>query len=503
MLINAAEPEECRIAVLDGDVLEELIVNRRTEESYLGNIYKGRVVSVERSIQAAFVDFGVEQNGFLHVSDIMPAYGKGGVKKGSGKKDARKKDARKKDARKRDSKKGDIASLLSKGQEVLVQITKDPIGTKAPTLTTYISLPGRYMVLMPGLSKKGISKKIEDEDERDRLRSILDQLSSPKGMGCIIRTAGAHRTKTDLVRDLNYLLNLWKAISKKVKVTDSPAPIYEESDTVIRTIRDLFNKEIKEILIDEKTAFESAERFMEEVMPRYKKRVKFYKESKPLFNRFHVEDQIEKINDRKVPLKHGGSIIIEQTEALVAIDVNSGKFKDKKSLEETAFRTNLDAVEETARQLRLRDMGGLIVCDFIDMKEEKHRQALERAMKSALKKDRARTRVARISKFCIIEMTRQRVGESLKQTIYSPCPVCGGTGLLKTVESMALHVIRKIQNRLAEKEVKAIELRVHPEVNSYLHNKKRDFLRSLEKKSKKPISVKADSDIGMEDCKFS
>lgn len=483
MLINVVEPEEARIAVLDDSSLEELYVERSSTTTLLGNIYKGRVVSIEPSIQAAFVDFGIDKNGFLHVSDVMPAYGR---------------------ALNPDQKEPprEIQSLLKKGQEVLVQVSKEALGTKVPTLTTYISLPGRYMVLMPSISKRGVSKKILDDAERRKLRDLLNALNPPKGMGYIIRTAGSDRTKAELVRDLNYLLNLWKAITKRVKEVPSPAPIYQESDLVLRTIRDIFSKDIDEIIVDEADAKKRAEDFLREVMPRYAERVQLYADGEPLFHRYGVEEQIERLYDRRVPLPSGGSIIIDQTEALVAIDVNSGKFKDKNNLEETAFRTNLEAAKEACRQLKLRDIGGIICIDFIDMRSEKHRSAIERAVREHLKHDRARTRVARMSKFCILEMTRQRVRQSIRKTHYEVCPVCHGTGSVKTVESMGLSLVRQIRARVAKRPGERIEVHVHPDVASYLQHQKREALRALETQTGKPVLVKPEKGLQVEDFKF-
>ncbi len=482
MLINVVEPEEARVAVLDDRSLEELYVERSSATSLLGNIYKGRVVSIEPSIQAAFVDFGIDKNGFLHVSDVMPAYGR--VWNGA-----------KEPAR-------EIQALLRKGQEVLVQVSKEALGTKVPTLTTYISLPGRYMVLMPSISKRGVSKKIGDDAERKKLRELLNALNPPKGMGYIIRTAGADRTKAELIRDLNYLLNLWKAISKRTKEVPSPAVIYQESDLVLRSIRDIFNKEIDEIIIDEPDAMQRARTFLAEVMPRFADRVKLYSDPEPLFHRYGVEEQIERLYDRRVPLPSGGSIVIDQTEALVAIDVNSGKYKDQDNLEETAFRTNLEAAAEACRQIKLRDIGGIICIDFIDMRLEKHRAAVERAVREHLRKDRARTRVARMSKFCILEMTRQRVRQSIRKTHYEVCPVCRGSGSVKTVESMGLSLVRQIRARVARRPGERVEVHVHPEVATYLQYQKKDTLRALEAQTGKPVLVKPEKGLQIEEFKF-
>jgi ribonuclease E len=485
MLINVAEQEEGRMAVVDGDLLSELYVERTTEEKFLGNIYKGRVVNVEPSIQAAFVDFGRDVNGFLHISDVMPAYGKRANADMSVPIEKR-----------------DISAVLAKGQEILVQITKDQIGTKVPTLTTYVSLPGRYLVLMPSISKCGVSKKITDEIERRKLRQLLQGLNPPAGMGYIIRTAGIDRTRAELARDLNYLLNLWKAILKRVKTEESPATIYKESDLVIRTIRDIFAGDVEEMIVDDYEVFCRAKEFLHAVMPRYESRVIFYPGPIPLFHKYHIERQIEQIQAKRVPLKSGGSIIIEQTEAMVSIDVNSGKFKGEKNLEETAYRTNIEAVDEIVRQLRLRDLGGLIVCDFIDMRESKHRTTVERAMRNALRRDRARVRVARMSKFCLVELTRQRIRESLKRTTYRQCSHCNGTGYVKSVESVALDVTREIRLRIADHPNEKVTVVSHPEVATYLKQKKSKVLADLELRLKQAIEVIASREYKIDEFKF-
>lgn len=484
MLINAVEPEESRIAIVDQEtnVLEELYIERASEHTYLGNIYKGRVVNIEPSIQAAFVDFGGDKNGFLHASDIMSVYGR--LENGKA------------------SDKRDIQSLLRKGQEVVVQITKDSIGTKVPTLTTYISLPGRYLVLMPSINKCGVSKKISDETERRKLRLMLQRLSPPPGMGYIIRTAGADRSQGDLARDLEYLLKLWGAILKRVRAEESPVTLYEESDLVIRTIRDIYEPDITKITIDEKNACRRARAFLEQVMPHHLHKAVHYTEPEPLFHRFKIEEEIERIYDRKVNLKSGGSIIIEQTEALVSIDVNSGKFKDLDNLEDTAYQTNLEAAKVITRQLKLRDMGGLIVCDFIDMKDDRHRQTVERYVRQACEQDRARTRVAKMSKFCILELTRQRVRKSIKRTSYDTCQACNGTGLVKNLESMGLKIMRQIRCEVAKPHTRFVEVLCHPDVAHYLQRKKQGTLTQLESKFKKKIIIRANSGFKKEEYRF-
>jgi len=343
MLINVKEPEESRIAIMDGDKLEEIYIERTSSLGHIGNIYKGVVVNIEPSIQAAFIDIGEGRNGFLHVSDIMPVYGH--MAESENQKN-----------RKKEKK---IQDLLVTGMEVLVEITKEGIGNKAPTLTTYLSIPGRYVVLMPSIKRSGVSRKIEDENLRRKLKSTLEELAPPPGMGYIIRTAGANRTKKEISRDLEYLLNLWKVITKRAKHAKSPSLIYQESDLVIRTLRDIFTDEIEEILIDSQIAYQRALDFMSVLSPDYERRVKLYDDNIPLFHKFGVENEIEKIYQKKVNLRSGGHLVIEQTEALVAVDVNSGKYTEEEDIEETAFKINMEAAEEIARQLRLRDLGGI------------------------------------------------------------------------------------------------------------------------------------------------
>lgn len=479
MLINVAQAEEARLAMVEDDLLSELYVERNTEEKYLGNIYKGRIANIEPSIQAAFVDFGREVNGFLHVSDVMPAYGRS------------------------EGERQDISEVLSRGQEVLVQITKDQIRSKVPTLTTYISLPGRYLVLMPSINKCGVSKKITSEEERSKLRSLLKELNPPAGMGYIIRTAGIDRTREELARDLDYLLNLWKAILRKVKLQESPATIYKETDLVIRSIRDLFTGDIDETIIDDYEVYTRAKEFLKAVMPRHEDSVKFYPGPTPLFHKYHVERQIEGLQARRVPLKSGGSLVIEQTEALVAIDVNSGKFKGEKNLEETAYRTNREAAAEIARQVRLRDLGGLIVCDFIDMRDSRHRTQVERLLRSHLRRDRARVRVARMSRFSLIEMTRQRVRESLKRTTYEQCPTCQGTGYIKTIESTALEVLREIQLHLVDHPNAGVTVVVSGPVAEYLRTRKQGALDQISERFSQEVVLHASKDFRREQYKLS
>jgi ribonuclease E len=382
-----------------------------------------------------------------------------------------------------------IQEIFRRGEEVLVQVIKESIGTKGPTLSTYISIPGRYLVLMPGLNRVGVSRKIVDEGQRRKLREIMLELNPPSGLGFIVRTAGLERTKRELARDLAYLLRLWKVILRRIKKSRAPTPIYQESDMIIRTIRDIFNSEIDTIWIDEPSAFERAQDFLRVVMPRFVNRLKIYEEKVPLFHKYGIEDEIAKIQRRHVPLPEGGSIVIDQTEALVAIDVNSGNFRVEDDAERTAYEMNLRAAKEIARQLRLRDLGGVIVNDFIDMREERHRRGVERALREAIKRDRARTKVLRMSAFGLIEMTRQRIRPSLKRSIYEDCHHCGGAGVVKTAESMAIDVMRLVALATHRQEIRRIVISVHPTVASYLSNRKRKEITRCETECNMTIQI--------------
>ena len=517
MLINVSQPEECRIAIVEDGVLEELYVERTGQDNYVGNIYKGVVVNLEPSIQAAFVDFGVGRNGFLHVSDLEPQYfrqggydphrpiehvGRGPVRGPTrterdedvdDQPDPRPHHRPRFGARPRI--KPPIQEVLRRGDEVLVQVIKEGMGTKGPTLSTYISIPGRYLVLMPALGRVGVSRKIEDDDTRRRLRDIMLELNPPRGLGFIVRTAGADRTKKELSRDLAYLLRLWKVIVRRIRKLPAPVDIYQESDMIIRTIRDIFTNDVDAIYIDEPNAYERAREFLQLVMPRYVNRLHLYEGREPLFHKYGLDDEIAKIHKREVPLKPGGSIVIDQTEALVAIDVNSGSFRADDSAEETAYQINLIAAREIARQIRLRDLGGVIVNDFIDMRKEKHRRGVERALRDAVKRDRARTKILRTSPFGLIEMTRQRVRPSLKRSVYRDCPACHGSGVIKSVESMAIEVVRLLILGSQRSEISQIKITVASEVAEYLNNTKRKALSRLEEEGKMVVQVIGDETV--------
>jgi len=382
-----------------------------------------------------------------------------------------------------------VQEIFRRGDEVLVQVIKESIGTKGPTLSTYISIPGRYLVLMPGLNRVGVSRKIVDEGQRRKLREIMLELNPPKNLGFIVRTAGLERTKRELAKDLAYLLRLWKVILRRIKKTKAPAPIYQESDMIIRTIRDIFTSDIDTIWIDEPAAFERAQEFLRVVMPRYVNRIKLHEEKVPLFNKFGIEDEIAKIQRRHVPLPEGGSIVIDQTEALVAIDVNSGNFRVEDDAERTAYELNLRAAKEIGRQLRLRDLGGVIVNDFIDMREERHRRGVERAIRDAVRRDRARTKILRMSAFGLIEMTRQRIRPSLKRSVYEDCSHCTGAGVVKTVESMSIDVMRILGLASNRDDIRRIQITVNPSVATHLNNRKRKEISRIENDCEMSIHI--------------
>ncbi|WP_432797133.1 Rne/Rng family ribonuclease [Poriferisphaera sp. WC338] len=480
MLINYVPGEECRIAIVKDKRLDEFYQERASAESHVGNIYKGRVTNVEPSIQAAFIDFGLERNGFLHISDLHPKYFPGKDREEFeqvGSKTPRRE-------------RPPIQKCLKRGQEVLVQVLKEGIGTKGPTLTSYLSIPGRFIVMMPDMQRMGVSRKVGDDDSRREMRKILAELKPPEGFGFIIRTAGIGQTKTDIKRDLAYLARLWKSIETRKKATKTVGELYAESDLVIRTIRDVFSPDIERIVIDDLTAAKRARDFLAVANPRTKTKVIYYHDPVPLFNRFAIEQQIEQINAREVPLPSGGALVFDQTEALVAIDVNSGTSREAKDAESNAFNTNKEAVAEICRQLKLRDLGGLVVNDLIDMREMKHRRKIESLFRQYLKDDRARSRINPISQFGMLEMTRQRMRPSLKKSIYNECAHCAGLGHVKSPETVVLEVMRQLALVMHHEKVAHIELTISPDVAFQLLNRKRAQLVTLERKYGKPVMVR-------------
>ena len=657
MLINAIDSEESRIAVVEDGVLQELHVEIANREAYLGNIYKGRVVNIEPSIGAAFVNFGGRSNGFLHVSDVLPAYGgdefslediiegrarvsgeegpdavrsvltdddgdsdddvdfddaaadgpsdEGASDEDSSDEDSSDEVASEQDTdqaepaadreeadadkpsptRKRRSRRGGrkpvapeatvddgpaasadgpadekaedkegsggggedpvffmaagrgstkdtdgetasgervkrggggrgrrngksprrassrefmprmpIDQILKKGQEVVVQVTKEGIGAKGPTLTTYVSLPGRCLVLMPSLPKCGVSRKIASDTERRRLKKIVRALDETGhgGLGFIVRTAGVLKTKDELERDRDYLKKIWELVAQRLRVTRAPALLYQESDLVLKAMRDLFAPDIEEVVADSKDVFLRIKDFTEKLMPRMAERIKRHESTTPVFHAFGIEVEVQTLYQPRVELKSGVSIVVDQTEALVAIDVNSGKFKPGTNLEETAYLTNIEAVPEITRQLRLRDLGGVIIIDFIDMSLEKHKRAVERKLVECMKGDKARIKIGRISPFGMMELTRQRVGPGLKRTVFNTCTHCDGAGMSRTAQSKALSVMRDVRAILHLKGFSVLQVFVAPPVNDFLVNSKRRTILDLEEDVGKSIIVRSE-----------
>jgi len=480
MLINYVPQEECRIAITEDGRLEEFYQERVSADVHVGNIYKGRVNNIESSIQAAFIDFGLERNGFLHVTDLHPMYFPRHMREAHervGKKTAH-------------HERPPIQQCLRKGQEILVQVLKEGLGSKGPTVTSYLSIPGRFIVMMPFMKKLGVSRKIEDEDLRRELKQTLTELSPPEDLGFIIRTAGIGQTKADLKRDLAYLARLWKMLEARREKTKGIGELYTESDLIIRTLRDVYSSDIDRIILDDPRAARRAREFLSLINPRCQTRVIFYNDPVPIFHRFGIEPQIETIHGRQVPLPSGGYLIIDQTEALVAIDVNSGKSRDAKDAETNAVHTNMEAVDEIARQLRLRDLGGVVVNDLIDMRDTRNRRKVETRFRDNLKRDRARTRIAAISPFGVLEMTRQRMRPSLEAANTITCPHCDGTGSIKSAESVVLEVMRRLALAMHRPEVERIELTISPDAAFQLLNRRRQQLVAIERRFGKSVMVR-------------
>lgn len=462
MLINATQAEERRLAIVDGQKLLDYEIEIEGREQRKGNIYKAVVTRVEPSLEACFVDYGEDRHGFLPFKEISKQYFQGNASPSQAR----------------------INDVIKEGQELLVQVEKEERGNKGAALTTFVSLAGRYVVLMPNNPRGGgVSRRIEGED-RQELKQALDQLEYPNGMSIIARTAGIGRDAAELQWDLNYLLKLWSAIDGAAKGGKGAFLIYQESSLVIRAIRDYFNSDIGEILIDTDDIYEQAHQFMSHVMPEHGHRVKRYRDDAPLFSRFQIEHQIETAYSRIVQLPSGGAIVIDQTEALVAVDVNSARAIKGGDIEETATRTNLEAADEVARQARLRDLGGLIVIDFIDMEESKNRREVENRLRDALRQDRARVQFGSISKFGLLEMSRQRLKPTLSEGSSIPCPRCGGSGHIRDTESSALQILRVIQEESLKDSTAAVLVQVPVEVASFLLNEKRTEITKIELKQR-------------------
>ena len=459
MLINATQREELRVAIVDGQNLYDLDIEIPSREQKKSNIYKGRITRVEQSLEACFIDYGAERHGFLPLKEISRSYFTPGL----------------------DPHKANIRELLKEGQEVVVQVEKEERGNKGAALTTYLSLAGRYCVLMPNTSHGGgISRKISNAADRKRLKTIMAEMALPSTMGCIVRTAGLQRTKTEIKRDFDYLARLWDGIREKTLHSSAPTLIYGDSDLIKRAIRDIYNREIEEVIVEGEEGYRQAKDFMRLLMPAHARRVKQYADAVPLFQRAHVEDQLAAMYNPVVQLKSGGYLVINPTEALVSIDINSGRSTREHNIEQTATATNLEAAQEIARQLRLRDMAGLVVIDFIDMDNNSNVRKVEKAMKEALKNDRARIQVGRISSFGLMEMSRQRLRTGVLEASTRPCPHCEGTGLVRTASSSGLSALRLIEDEAARGRGSILTLRASQEAAVYVLNRKRADIAEIE-----------------------
>ena len=464
-MINRDHPEVCRAVILEDGRINDYIVENVSQEKIKGNIYLGVINRVEPAIEAAFVDIGGNKYGFLPFKDVLKeSYVDTGEKK----------------ARVR------IQDVLVRGQQILVQVAKESRDAKGPSLTNSISLPGRFLVLMSGSHASAVSRKIEDEEERKKLKTLVADFKLPDNLGLIIRTAGLGKTKLELQKDLQRLLMVWETLgsSREKRTNKPPFLLYQEADMVVRLVRDNFTTETTEVLVDNIESYNAVKSFMKMVMPRFINRVKLYKDTRPIFSRFNIEDQIESLYKRNVPLPSGGSIVFDSGEAMVSIDVNSGKTTSASQLEETALKTNLEAAVEIGRQLRLRDLGGLVVIDFIDMFHKKNQTLVEKEIKKVCKLDKARVNIAKISKFGLLEMSRQRLAPPVQQGAFIECASCSGTGVIRSLNYVVIHVLRKINEYLASGKVEKLIVEVSPDVTAYMLNNKSSYLLGLQEKLK-------------------
>lgn len=490
--IISVSPQEMRIALLEDKRLVELTIERQENRSLVGNIYKGRVDSIVPGIQAAFIDIGQAKNGFLYVSDIAGARGTGEFEFEEG--------VVRPKTRRRRAKAQSIETILKKNQHIMVQVSKDRLGTKGVRLTNFITLPGRYIVLMPTVDQLGVSRKIENTKERERLKGLLQSVR-PKGMGLVTRTAGEDRKKRDFSDDVAYLSKVWERTKAKMKRAKSAALLHEDLGSVLRIVRDSFTSEVSRLVIDGEEEHAGVLKFLDSFAPSLKKRCKLYNQKRPIFDKYGIEAEIEKALRRKVYLKSGGSICIDQTEALVAVDVNTGKFMGKSHLEETVTRTNFEAAEEIARQVRLRDLGGIIVIDFIDMERESNRRELLKRLREALKADRAKTSLSEVSELGMIEMTRKRVKHNLVKALSQPCPYCEGSGMVRSVTTMTFDTLRQLQSLFWRSKEESVVLQVHPDVARRLRTENKDILDEITTRFNRDVAIESVSDFHIHDIK--
>ncbi len=490
IIVNTGR-EETRVALTENGLVTEIYVDRKKDRGVAGNVYKSRVMKVLPGMQAAFVDIGLEKSAFLYVGDVFDS-----TSEYTPMMDDEGLELEVESKRKR-SHANQIEDLLQEGQEILVQVSKEPISTKGARVTTYISIPGRYLVMMPGVNHIGVSRRIENGDERKRLREIVGRLRKPN-TGYIVRTASQGRTEDDFTADIEFLSKLWETIQRKKERTSAPALMHNELDLVFRVIRDVFTRDVDKMVIDAADEYQRVKEFIDSYIPQLGRRVKHYDGDDPIFEHYGVEIEISRALGRKVWLKSGGYIIIDQTEALTTIDVNTGRYVGKRSLEDTILKTNLEALREIAYQLRLRNIGGIIILDFIDMEREDNRRKVYSALQEALAHDKAKTTISHISPIGLIEMTRKRIRESLGRTLCDTCPYCEGRGFIKSSRTMCYEVFRELRRAFAKSDEKKALVTVHSVVADMLYDEERQGVEELEKEFQKKIVIKADPNLHQE-----
>ncbi len=486
LVINVTA-QETRIALIEKGTIAELYIERTREKGIVGNIYKGRVVRVLPGMQAAFVDIGLEKAAFLYVADVFDA-----IEEYENLMDEGKKEDHLEDETSSQEFRAlhPIEDLLQEGQELLVQVSKEPIGTKGARITSHISLPGRHVVYMPTVDHVGISRRIEEEEERERLREIVDRIRQP-GCGFIVRTASEGKSEDDLRADMQYLAKIWAEIVNKKEKSNAPSLIHADLDVVQKVVRDIVTDDVNRIIIDSRPEYDRIVQFISTFMPKMKSSIDLYDDEEPIFDHYGLEVEISRALGRKVWLKSGGYIIIEQTEALTAIDVNTGRFVGKHNLEDTILKTNLEAVKEIAYQLRLRNIGGIIIIDFIDMEKEVNREKVYAALEETLKADKSKTNILKISELGLVEMTRKRVRESIGRMMCEPCPYCEGRGYIKSKTTVCHEIFRELRREMLDIRGVKVILSVHPQVADLLYDEERRGLEELEKKFKKRVTVRA------------
>ena len=495
LVVNADGPET-RVALIENGLLAELYIERKRERGIVGNIYKGRVVRVLPGMQAAFVDIGIDKAAFLYVADVRG----GGDYKTLFAEDEEERDARDefpRDELARAASRQRIEDLLKEGQEVLVQVAKEPLGTKGARITSYVSLPGRHLVFMPTVDHIGISRRIAGEKERKRLRDIIES-QRPKGAGFIVRTVAEGASEKELRDDMDFLMKLWKEVLRKNERARPASLLYSDLDLVLRTVRDTLTDEVEKLIVDSKPEFERVQKFVQAFMPEYQGRIELYEGNEPIFDGFGIEGEVDRALERKVWLKSGGSLIIDQGEALTAIDVNTGKFVGKRNLEETITKNNLEACREVADQLRLRNIGGIIVVDFIDMDKEANREKVWKSFNEALKPDRARANVTKISELGLVEMTRKRTRESLARKLTEPCFYCEGKGYLKSKTTICYEILRELRRSGDSVKEDSIVVQCHPEIADLLMTADHEYVEDTEKRLQKRVLVKSRPSYHME-----